>query len=174
MNSDNRQHRRRTLSCAAWVQAGEAATKRQRPRPRAACAGTFNRKPQYGPDFPQAQIVQAEFGRLYSLDQFRGAHRTSARGRKAYVASIGSTNGYHGDTFEEAADALRRLAAWRCDDRENGFASGMSLKAGLGDAGLELWDQWSRQPQHQPGTVRGRWKGCAQYYFSGHAHLSGA
>lgn len=158
VNSDNRQHVADVQ--AAWVQL-VGSDKNAKDLARVLrVPGTFNRKPQYGPDFPQAQIVQAEFGRLYSLDQFEALTEHLRAERKAYVASIGSTNGYHGDTFEEAADALRRLAAWRCDDREEWIRVGMSLKAGLGDAGLELWDQWSRgSRKYQPGDCEGRWKG---------------
>jgi hypothetical protein len=59
----------------------------------------------------------------------------------------------------QAADALRRLAAWRCDDRAEWIAIGHALKAGLGDTGLELWDQWSRgSRKYQPGDCEARWK----------------
>ena len=158
VDSDNRQHVADVQ--AAWVQL-VGSDKNAKDLARVLrVPGTVNRKPQYGPDFPQAHIVQAEFGRLYSLDQFEALTEHLRAERKAYVASIGSTNGYHGDTFEEAADALRRLAAWRCDDREEWIRVGMSLKAGLGDAGLELWDQWSRgSRKYQPGDCEGRWKG---------------
>jgi len=122
--------------------------------------GSFNRKPQYGPDFPLVQIVEADFGRLYTLADFEQLTDGLRAERRAHVASIGSTNGYHGDTFEEAADALRRLAAWRCDDRDEWIRIGHALKAGLGDAGLELWDQWSQgSRKYQPGDCESRWKG---------------
>jgi len=75
------------------------------------------------------------------------------------VSTIGHSNGYHGSDYEEAADALRRLAAWRCDDRDEWIRIGHALKAGLGDAGLELWDQWSRgSRKYQPGDCEARWK----------------
>ncbi len=122
--------------------------------------GSYNRKSQYAPDFPPVQFVEADFARLYSLADFERLTEGLRAERQAHVASIGSTNGYHGDTFEEAADALRRLAAWRCDDREEWIRVGHALKAGLGEAGLELWDQWSQgSRKYQQGDCQSRWKG---------------
>ena len=121
--------------------------------------GTHNRKPYFAPDYPLCSVVTAEFDRLYTLADFERLTEGVRVERVARPVSIGSTNGYHGDDYENAADALRRLSPWRCDDRDEWIRVGMSLKAGLGDAGLELWDQWSQgSRKYTPGDCEGRWK----------------
>jgi hypothetical protein len=121
--------------------------------------GTYNRKSIYGPDFPLVSIVEADFERLYTLADFERLTENLRAERVAQVSTIGHSNGYHGSDYEEAADALRRLAAWRCDDRDEWIRIGHALKAGLGDTGLELWDQWSRgSRKYQPGDCEARWK----------------
>ena len=103
--------------------------------------------------------MEADFDRLYALADFEQLTEGLRAERVAHTASIGSTNGYHGDDYESAADALRRLSSWRCDDRDEWIKIGMSLKAGLGEAGLQLWDQWSQgSHKYQPGDCEGRWK----------------
>lgn len=121
--------------------------------------GTHNRKPYFAPDYPLCSVVVAEFNRLYSLADFE-RHTESVRiERVARPVNIGSTNGFHGDDYENAADALRRLSPWRCDDRDEWIRIGMALKAGLGEAGLELWDQWSQgSRKYAPGDCGSRWK----------------
>ena len=121
--------------------------------------GTHNRKPYFAPDYPLCSVVTAEFERLYTLADFERLIEGVRIERVARPVSIGSTNGYHGDDYESAVDALRRLAPWRCDDRDEWIRVGMSLKAGLGDAGLQLWDQWSQgSRKYAPGDCDGRWK----------------
>lgn len=121
--------------------------------------GTHNRKPYFAPTYPMCSVVVAEFDRLYTLTDFERLTEGVRVERVARPVSIGSTNGYHGDDYENAADALRRLAPWRCDDRDEWIRVGMSLKAGLGETGLELWDQWSQgSHKYEPGDCGRRWK----------------
>ena len=121
--------------------------------------GTHNRKPYFTPNYPLCSVVTAEFDRLYTLVDFEHLTEGVRVERVARPVSIGSSNGYHGDDYENAADALRRLSPWRCDDRDEWIRVGMSLKAGLGEAGLELWDQWSQgSRKYTPGDCEGRWK----------------
>jgi hypothetical protein len=121
--------------------------------------GTHNRKPLYAPNFPLVEVVEADFTLIYTLADFERLTESLRAERVAHTASIGSTNGYHGDDYESAVDALRRLSPWRCDDRDEWIKIGMSLKAGLGEAGLELWDQWSQgSRKYTPGDCEGRWK----------------
>ena len=157
ITDDNRQHVADVQ--AAWVrlvggdqQAKDLARVLRVP-------GTHNRKPLYGPDFPLVRIVEADFTRLYALADFERITEGLRIERQVHVASIGSLNGYHGSDYESAADALRRLAAWRCDDRAEWILVGHALKAGLGDSGLDLWEQWSRgSRKYQPGDCEARWK----------------
>ena len=47
---------------------------------------------------------------------------------------------------------------WRCDDYDDWIAVGMTL-AGLGDAGLGLWDEWSKQSQkYEADCCKKAWK----------------
>jgi len=58
-----------------------------------------------------------------------------------------------------AASALERLASWRCDDYDAWLQVGMTLR-GLGDVGLSLWDQWSRQSaKYQEDACASKWGG---------------
>ena len=144
---------------AAWVQlVGSDRTSKDLARV-LRVPGTYNRKPHFGDAPPLVTVVEAEFERLYAFDQFEGLTAGLRAERVVQVASIGSSNGYHGDDYESAADALRRLSSWRCDDRDEWIKIGMSLKAGLGEAGLQLWDQWSQgSRKYTPGDCEGRWK----------------
>lgn len=157
VDDDNRQHIADVQ--AAWVQmVGSDPSSKDLARV-LRVPGTHNRKPLYGPNFPLVTIVQVDFKRLYTLADFEDLTAKLRAERVVRVASIGSVNGYHGDDYESAADALRRLSSWRCDDRDEWIKIGMSLKAGLGDIGLELWDQWSQgSRKYTPGDCEGRWK----------------
>lgn len=157
VTNDNRQHISDVQG--AWVQLVGSDPKSKDLARVLRYPGSFNRKPAYGDPLP-VLIVEADMGRLYALADFEQLTAALRVERQAHVARIGATNGYHGNDFEEAADALRRLAAWRCDDRDEWIRIGHALKAGLGDAGLELWDQWSQSSRkYQPGDCESRWKG---------------
>lgn len=157
INSENRQHIADVQ--AAWVHlVGSDPSSKDLARV-LRVPGTHNRKAYFSPDFPPCSIVVAEFDRLYALEDFEQLTDGLRVERVARPVSIGSTNGYHGDDYETAVDALRRLSPWRCDDRDEWIRVGMALKAGLGDAGLELWDQWSQgSRKYVPGDCDGRWK----------------
>jgi len=119
--------------------------------------GSRNRK--YAPDCPVVSIEVAEFDQLYSFVEFEALTAELRTERKQAVARIGYGTDNYGDEFERAADALRRLAPWRADDRDAWIKVGHALKAGLGDAGLTLWDQWSQGSyKYTPGDCDYRWK----------------
>lgn len=56
-----------------------------------------------------------------------------------------------------AKTLLPRLAAERRDNYDGWLHVGMAL-SGLGDAGLELWDDWSKQSEkYEPGACAAKW-----------------
>jgi len=56
-----------------------------------------------------------------------------------------------------ARKLLRRLDPWRCDDYDSWLRVGMALTS-LGDAGLELWHEWSAQnTKYNAGAVDKKW-----------------
>jgi hypothetical protein len=56
-----------------------------------------------------------------------------------------------------AAVQLKQLAPWRCDQYDAWIQVGMSLTS-LGEAGLRLWDEWSRlSPKYHPGECAQKW-----------------
>lgn len=59
------------------------------------------------------------------------------------------------DETEKAKYALEALAPWRCSQYEPWVEVGMSLKS-LGNAGLVLWDEWSKgdPEQYDPGECK--------------------
>lgn len=62
------------------------------------------------------------------------------------------------DDVEKARQALDRLNQWRCDDYQAWVNVGMSLSE-LGNAGLSLWDSWSRRSQkYQEGVCAEKWE----------------
>lgn len=57
-------------------------------------------------------------------------------------------------------DTVREALAWveGCDDYADWIAVGMEIKDGLGDAGFELWDEWSSRSRKYPGSAACRRK----------------
>ena len=56
-----------------------------------------------------------------------------------------------------AAGLLRRLDPWRCDNYSEWVSVGMAL-SGLGAAGLDLWDNWSKgSPKYTAGACADKW-----------------
>ena len=51
------------------------------------------------------------------------------------------------DEIEKAREALKNLTPSRCDDYAEWIQVGLSLRA-LGDAGLVIWDEWSKGSTH--------------------------
>ncbi len=122
--------------------------------------GSTNAKPAYGPNYPVVIIIHADFERQYSIEQFEVLTVDLRAQRRSHVASIGRTDNRQQSTeYEDAVDALRRLSAWRCDNYDEWLRVGFALKAGLGDAGLSLWEQWSQGSYKcKEGDCEYRWK----------------
>lgn len=63
------------------------------------------------------------------------------------------------DSQTRAEAALRMLGLNRADEYSDWLRVGMALHAELGDAGLYLWDQWSRQSaKYQDGECERKWR----------------
>lgn len=70
------------------------------------------------------------------------------------------TYGFVNDNKEQISNALNALAKWRCDDYAEWIRVGFSLKAGLGESGLDMWDTWSRgSEKYKSGECEKRWHG---------------
>ena len=62
-----------------------------------------------------------------------------------------------GRDLAAATEALNRLSQHRCDDYHEWLSIGMAL-SDLGDAGLQLWDTWSRKSaKYQAGVCAQKW-----------------
>src|SRR5262249_52013958 len=97
---------------------------------------TLNYK--YEPPRPVA-FVRAEFDRVYTLDALEAELPPVAPRTKAQRETIDLTG-----SAERAQKALARLSKARCDDYSTWIAVGQTL-AELGDAGRDLWIEWSKQ-----------------------------
>ena len=65
------------------------------------------------------------------------------------------------DDLTRAAANLKRLRSGRADDYQEWVGVGMALSA-LGEAGLGLWDDWSRQSgKYAPGECEKKWRSFA-------------
>lgn len=87
------------------------------------------------------------------LDEVTGSRpaRPAARQRGHHHAGAPAVD------LERVRAALKHLSS---DDRSLWIRVGMALKAGIGDAGLELWDDWSRgSPKHVDGECEDKWEG---------------
>jgi putative DNA primase/helicase len=125
--------------------------------------GTRNYKAAYGPDFPTVEIVKADFDVTYTLDFLESRAKTALPPARPPHPTNGNHNTAPGDDLETARNCLKRLAGWRCDQYQSWLDVGMSLDA-LGEFGLSLWDEWSRQSaKYTPGECEKKWA-----TFNGH------
>ncbi len=63
-----------------------------------------------------------------------------------------------GREFDRAKEALGRLRAERADNYEDWLRVGMALTE-LGDAGFDLWDEWSKgSAKYKEGVTEAKWK----------------
>lgn len=132
--------------------------------------GTVNRKAAYAPAFPPVAFapafppvafVQANLERTYALadlEQIAAAlapvHQSSLTDRAEPEPP---------DDVARAAGALTRLACSRCDAYDAWLHVGMVLHAGLGNAGLALWERWSQQSaRYAPGVCAAKWASFGQ------------
>lgn len=107
--------------------------------------GSQNRKKHFVPDFPLVTFEFADFERLYDFSVFENLTAAIRAERVCHQGDTGHRNGVvHSDEYENVADALRRLATWRADDRSEWIRIGLAIKAGLGDSGFDLWRAWSQ------------------------------
>jgi P4 family phage/plasmid primase-like protien len=62
------------------------------------------------------------------------------------------------DDLTRARLDLDRLSPWRCNDHDSWVKVGMALSS-LGDTGLSLWEEWSRQSEkYKSGECTNRWR----------------
>lgn len=117
--------------------------------------GTFNRKEKYAPNFPAVSIVQVDYQQLYSLEEFERLTQHLLQEEAPRVQRTGQR--LMTDDLITAAESLRRLAPARCDQYSEWLGVGMALK-GLGMAGLQLWDEWSRgSAKYNDGACADKW-----------------
>lgn len=158
ITDDNREHLKRLQ--AAWVQLVGADPDAKDLARVLRIPGTLNVKPDYGPDFPQVSFKEANWGRLYRLEDFE----TLTEHLRADPAPTATPQAAHRgysftDDLTKAAENLKRLHPGRADNYQEWVNVGMALSA-LGDAGLPLWEDWSQQSgKYQPGVCAAKWKG---------------
>jgi putative DNA primase/helicase len=119
--------------------------------------GTQNRKGIYAPDYHTVEIVESDFDRLYTLKDFE---RLTEDLRKPVEPSRAPYTGVTTitDDLVLASECLERLAAHRREDYHEWIAVGMTLTA-LGDAGLQLWREWSAgSAKYRPGDCDRKWR----------------
>ncbi|MFZ1757217.1 MAG: VapE domain-containing protein [Caldilineaceae bacterium] len=123
--------------------------------------GTRNVKGKYAPDFPTVTIIEADFRRLFALRDFEELTEHLRSGPAPTPAQPVHQNGNGHYTFTDdltkAAANLKRLRPGRADDYQEWLNVGMAL-SGLGDAGLRMWDDWSKSSgKYAPGVCDKKW-----------------
>lgn len=123
--------------------------------------GTVNRKPAYAPTYPAVTILQADFERTYTLAELE---QVAAAALPAQPRQLPGLDGEDAPAdHERAARARARLQTRRCDTYDDWLHVGMALHAGLGEAGLALWERWSQQSEkYEPGICAAKWRSFAQ------------
>lgn len=117
--------------------------------------GTLNRKEKYAPNYPTVTIIEADYNRLYSLEEFERLteHLRQEKPHTPYTGSHSVT-----DDIVTAAENLKRLSPSRRDRYQDWMNVGFALKA-LGSAGLQLWDEWSRgSAKYTDGACAAKWE----------------
>jgi hypothetical protein len=97
--------------------------------------GTLNYK--YEPARPVA-FERAEFDRLYTLDTLEGELPAVVQRKQTSAKTLDLTG-----NVQRARHALARLSKQRCEQYNTWIAVGQAL-AELGNAGRELWIEWSK------------------------------
>lgn len=118
--------------------------------------GTVNYKAAYGPNYPTVTVLEADYTRLYSIDElaalcaaFIASERTETRG-EGNAAPRKSEREY-------AERYLSRLDTGRADRYHDWLAVGMALTP-LGLHGLALWEDWSQNSaKYKPGECEYKW-----------------
>ena len=122
--------------------------------------GTVNRKPVYAPDFPEVRLVRVRWDNVCSLLDLERALPKPVVSRSAAILRKyryrGTGHEPAGAIWQQSGVAealLDQLNPARADDYADWLSVGMALSE-LGDAGLTMWDQWSRQkPEVSAGRV---------------------
>ncbi len=123
--------------------------------------GFKNMKPEYAPNNPVVAIVDFDPARLCPVAQIeeltadirrqmeeRHQRATPAPGSKTYTENLAT-----------AIDCLARIRPSRADDRDQWIDVGMMLSE-LGDTGLQLWDDWSKNSEkYKPNECARIWRG---------------
>lgn len=118
--------------------------------------GTTNRKPAYAPHFPPVRFVQAELERTYALAELEQAATPTLAVQQPLDVADGEAAA---ENVARAEEALAQLDLGRRERYDDWLHVGMALHAGLGDAGLPLWQHWSQQsPKYEPGACIAKWR----------------
>jgi len=119
--------------------------------------GTLNRKKKYGPNFPTVEIIEADFSLTWPILNLEAMSRPAAKTKPEKSPSPQKNGSTPTDDSERAAELLSRLDSHRADVYGEWLKVGMSLK-GLGSAGFDLWDNWSKQSQkYEAGVCAEKW-----------------
>lgn len=126
--------------------------------------GTVNYKEAYGPDYPLVTVLEADYDRLYSLDELAALcanfltpeplkKRPTVKIRTEQNTTVSASK-----SEREYAEAyLGRLNTSRADDYHTWLAVGMALTP-LGLHGLALWEDWSRNSaKYKQGECEHKW-----------------
>ena len=113
--------------------------------------GTLNRK--YDPPRP-VKFHKVDFDLLYDLSELEALLPETEPPKQRYNQSNNSAA-----DIEKVRDALDRLALWRCSEYAAWRDVGFALQE-LGEDGLALWDQWSRNcpEKYDLGTCEKHWQ----------------
>jgi hypothetical protein len=128
--------------------------------------GTKNYKAKYGPDFPAARFLKADFEQLNSFEELAAlvpalpeAKVKQARQTTSTPAALVPDDELTNlDKIAEIVALLQRLNPERADAYNPWLNIGMICKDELGAAGLPIWKAWAQQSgKYEPGCCEARW-----------------
>lgn len=120
--------------------------------------GSVNYKPAYAPEHPEVRIVHARLSTSYTLEQLRKLLPAEALER----AEQGDAKPADLDDYARAGALVNMLSTHRRDNYADWLQVGQSL-AGLGNAGLAIWDAWSRGGRdYKAGECERKWQGFGE------------
>jgi len=115
--------------------------------------GTFNRKPEYGPDFPEVTLVHVEWEAVYYLPDLTAMLPPVEKKKPARTQKRA---GQSSDKAQWAQRLLSKLNSTRADDYTDWITVGMALADVPG--GLRMWEAWSKgSKKFQDGECEAKW-----------------